>query len=101
MLTFKQALIDGTLDDFDKKNKKRTKGVEKGRRGMDFVGEGADVVIEGNDKRQRKKENVWERDLRQGKYAKSLDSVLEQRLDSITVSLLLLSSSTSMSRHAY
>jgi hypothetical protein len=86
-----QALIDGTLDDFDKKNKKRTRGIQNKLRGMDFVGEGADVIIEGNDRTKRKKEWHWERDLRQGKYAQALDSVLEEkenskRFDSVTVS---------------
>lgn len=44
-----QALIDGNLDQFDKKNKKRARGIDKKLRGMDFVGEGADVIIEGNE----------------------------------------------------
>lgn len=84
-----QALIDGTLDDYDKKNKKRTNGVRKKLRGVDFVGEGADVIIEGNDRNQKKKETPWERDLRQGKYGKALDSVFERKLDSVTVLTLL------------
>lgn len=81
-----QALIEGTLDDYDKKNKKRTKGVEKKLRGMDFVGEGADVIIEGKERHQKKKETPWERDLRQGQYGKALDSVLERKLESVIVS---------------
>lgn len=81
-----QALIEGTLDEFDKNNKKRTRGGDKKVKDMDFVGEGADVVIEGNDRKHRKKEAPWERDLRQGKYAAALDYVFERKLDSITVS---------------
>lgn len=54
---------------------------------MDFVGEGADVIIEGNARRQKKKESLWERDLRQGKYAGALDTVLGQK-DSLTVSIV-------------
>jgi U3 small nucleolar RNA-associated protein 15 len=81
-----QALIEGTLDDYDKKNnkKKRTRGVEKKLRGMDFMGEGADVIIEGNEGK-RKIEAVWEKDLRQGRYAQALDYVLEQRSSAIMV----------------
>ena len=81
-----QALIEGTLDDYDKKNskKKRTKGVEKKLRGMDFLGEGADVIIEGNE-RKRKVESAWEKDLRQGRYAQALDYVLDQKMPAITV----------------
>ena len=81
-----QALIEGTLDDYDKKanKKKRTRGVEKKLRGMDFLGEGADVIIEGNE-RKRKVEAVWEKDLRQGRYAQALDYVLEQKLAAIMV----------------
>jgi U3 small nucleolar RNA-associated protein 15 len=83
-----QALIDGTLDDYDKK-KKRTKGVEKKLRGIDFVGEGVDVIIEGSDRKKRKREADWERDLRQGKYARALDTALELQLSSVTVLTLL------------
>ncbi|KAH8602199.1 WD40-repeat-containing domain protein [Bisporella sp. PMI_857] len=79
-----QALIDGTLDEYDKKNKKRTKGVEKKLRGLDFLGEGADVIIEGND-RKAKKSTPWEGSLRQGHYANALDLVLAQNLSSVTV----------------
>ncbi len=84
-----QALIDGTLDDYDKKKKKRTKGVEKKLRGIDFAGEGVDVIIEGNDRRKRKREADWERDLRQGKYARALDTALDLSLPSVTVLTVL------------
>jgi len=79
-----QALIDGTLDQYDKKNKKRARGLDKKFRGMDFVGEGAEVIIEGSEKKT-KQEAIWERDLRTGQYAASLDYVLEKKLPSITV----------------
>jgi len=82
-----KALIEGTLD--DKKNKKRTRGVEKKLRGLDFMGEGVDVVIEGNDRRKKKPETIWERDLRQGNYARALDKVLNDKLPSITVLTVL------------
>jgi U3 small nucleolar RNA-associated protein 15 len=72
-----QALLDGTLEDYDKKqNKKRPRGVEKKLRGMDFVGEGADVIIEGNSRAHKKKESVWERHLRQGRFTEALDYIL-------------------------
>ena len=67
--------MDGNIDDYDKKTKKRKKGVEKRLRGMDFLGEGADVIIEGSDRTKRKAEQPWERDLRQGMFARSLDAV--------------------------
>lgn len=84
-----QALIEGTLDEYDKKKKKRTRGVEKKLRGMDFLGEGADVIIEGNERRKRKAETVWERDLRQGRYGQALDTVLDRKLPSVTVLTVL------------
>jgi U3 small nucleolar RNA-associated protein 15 len=84
-----KALIEGTLDDYDKKNKKRTRGVEKKLRGLDFMGEGIDVIIEGNDRRKKKPETVWERDLRQGNYGRALDIVLSDKLPSVTVLTVL------------
>jgi U3 small nucleolar RNA-associated protein 15 len=81
-----QALVEGRLDDYDKKynKKKRRKGVEKKQRGTDFLGEGADIIIEGND-RKRNVEAIWEKDLRQGRYAHALDYVLDQKLSAIMV----------------
>jgi U3 small nucleolar RNA-associated protein 15 len=85
-----QALIEGTLDEYDrKKNKKLTRGVEKKLRGMDFMGEGADVIIEGSERGKRKKESVWERNLRQGQYSEALNYVLERGLPPLTVLTLL------------
>jgi U3 small nucleolar RNA-associated protein 15 len=85
-----QALIDGTLEEYDrKKNKKRPRGIEKKLRGMDFMGEGIDVVIEGNDRGKQKKETPWERDLRQGQYSQALDYVLGRAHPPVTVLTLL------------
>ncbi|KAH8685807.1 WD40-repeat-containing domain protein [Tricladium varicosporioides] len=84
-----QALIDGTLDQYDKKNKKRTRGVEKKLRGLNFVGEGADVIIEGSNDKKRKPETLWERNLRQGRYAQALDYVLEKEMPSVTILTVL------------
>jgi len=53
------------------------------------MGEGVDVIIEGGDNRKRKPETVWERDLRQGRYAQALDTVLDQGLPSVTVLTVL------------
>jgi len=84
-----QALIEGNLDEYDKKNKKRSKEMEKRLRGIDYEGAGADVIINGNDHRKKKPETVWERDLRQGRYAQALDVIMDQKLDPITVLTLL------------
>ncbi|KAB8295287.1 hypothetical protein EYC80_007194 [Monilinia laxa] len=86
-----QALLDGTLEEYDKKNKKRklTSGVEKRLRGLDFMGEGADVIIEGSTRLTKRKDAEWERELRQGRYHQALDAVLEKRLPAVTVLTLL------------
>lgn len=85
-----QALIDGTLEEYDrKKNKKRPAGIDKRLRGMKFMGEGADVIIEGNDRSKAKKEAPWERMLRHGKYGEAVDHVLQAGLPPITVLTLL------------
>ncbi|KAG9245167.1 WD40-repeat-containing domain protein [Calycina marina] len=74
-----QALVDGNIDDYDKTNKKkRTRGMEAKLRGIDYLGEGADVIIEGSERTKVKKETAWARDLRQGKFAKALDAILEE-----------------------
>ncbi|OJJ48737.1 hypothetical protein ASPZODRAFT_130855 [Penicilliopsis zonata CBS 506.65] len=73
-----QALLDGKLEEHDRKmaKKKRGSGWEKRLRGRDFIGEGAEIVIEGQDARKRKKEQAWEHDLRKGRYGQALDQVL-------------------------
>ncbi|PGH12610.1 hypothetical protein AJ80_06669 [Polytolypa hystricis UAMH7299] len=75
-----QALLEGKLDEHDRKvknaEKKRGKGWEKRFRGMDFIGDGIDIVIESQDTKRRKKEHDWEADLRKGRYSASLDRVL-------------------------
>ncbi len=82
------ALIAGDLDKYDKDKKKRTRGQENKLRGMKFMGEGADVIIEGNERRKRG-ESQWEKNLRQGKYAMALDFVMDQKLPPITVLTVL------------
>ncbi|KAI9833626.1 MAG: hypothetical protein M1819_003579 [Sarea resinae] len=72
-----QALIEGKIDEHDKKTaKKRGKGWDKRLRGMDFLGEGVDVIVEGNDRKKVKQERRWEKDLRRGRYGPALDGVL-------------------------
>lgn len=76
-----QALLEGKIEEHDrqiaKKQKKlRGSGWEKRLRGRDFIGEGVDIVIEGQDRKRRKKEQPWEHDLRKGRYAMALDQVL-------------------------
>ena len=84
-----QALIEGRIEEHDKKvSKKRPRGWEKRFRGRDFTGEGADIIIEGNSGAKRKKIKPWERLLRRGKYATSLDEVLKDSQLSDTVTLL-------------
>ncbi|KAJ0416605.1 UTP15 C terminal-domain-containing protein [Aspergillus carlsbadensis] len=76
-----EALLEGKIEEHDKKmakTKKKRQGTawERRWRGLDFVGEGVDIVIEGNEARKRKKEKGWELDLRKGRYAAALDQVL-------------------------
>ena len=87
-----QALIEGRIEELDQKRaKKRPKGWERRFRGRDFTGEGADIVIEGDDKHRRKKLQIWETLLRRAKYADALDKVLESHdLSSITTLLTAL-----------
>ncbi|EEH16967.1 hypothetical protein PABG_07054 [Paracoccidioides brasiliensis Pb03] len=82
-----QALLDGKLDEHDKRvtklqKKKRGRGWEKRLRGMDFIGEGVDIVIDAQDpasaSHKRKREQPWELDLRKGRYAAALDAVLSR-----------------------
>lgn len=76
-----QALLEGKIEEHDrqiaKKQKKlRGSGWEKRLRGRDFIGEGVDIVIEGQERKRRKKEQPWELDIRKGRYAVALDQVL-------------------------
>ncbi|KAJ5594041.1 U3 small nucleolar RNA-associated protein 15 C-terminal [Penicillium hispanicum] len=75
-----QALLEGKLEEHDrqvaKKKKLRGSGWDKRLRGLDFIGEGVDIVVEGRDRKKRKKESAWENDLRKGRYTVALDQVL-------------------------
>ena len=84
-----QALIEGKIEEHDKKvSKKRPRGWERRFRGRDFTGEGADIIIDANADGKRKKIKPWERILRKGKYAEALDEVLEKRDLPDTLTLL-------------
>lgn len=84
-----QALIEGRIDEYDKKTaKKRPKGWEKRLRGRDFTGEGVDLIIESNVGVNRKKQKPWETLLRKGNYAAALDKVLEEGHLQPTITLL-------------
>ena len=78
-----QALIAGTADDYDRKQKKKDmrQGIRMRDRGKDFRGEGIDIIIEGNDPNRPKRLAPWQRDLRKGKYGLALDRVLEPKGD--------------------
>lgn len=73
-----QALIEGKIEEHDKKiAKKRPRGWEKRLRGRDFNGEGADIIIEGNPRGRPKKRSQWDKLLHKGKYGEALNAVLE------------------------
>jgi len=72
-----KALVEGTIEDYDrKKAKKLRQGDKKALRGRDFTGEGADIVIDGNPRGNIKNQSKWESALRKGQYAQALDMVL-------------------------
>ncbi|KAI9833224.1 MAG: hypothetical protein M1826_000137 [Phylliscum demangeonii] len=85
------ALMDGRLEEYDRKKAKRIPlGVQKRRRGRDFAGAGIDVVVEDvDDRRKGKKLPQWEVDLRKGRYAAALDGVLNKMYPPVTVLTLL------------
>lgn len=83
-----RALLEGNLEEHDKKQNKKHQRDSKEK--LAFVGEGADVIIEGNNRKYHKqKESVWENNLRTGRYSQALDYVLEHKLAPITVLSLL------------
>ncbi|KAI9849973.1 MAG: hypothetical protein M1838_006231 [Thelocarpon superellum] len=87
-----KALIEGTVEEYDRKTaKKRPRGWEKRMRGRDFVGEGADVIIDANERgtTPKKKEAQWEKNLRNGRYGAALDQVFDGSYDTLTILTLL------------
>ena len=72
-----EALLAGTADELERKqSRKRGRGWEKRFRGRDYAGEGADIVIEGNDRPKVKKPKDWELELHKGRYRQALDLAL-------------------------
>ena len=84
-----QALLEGKLEEHDRKvaKQKRGSGWEKRMRGRDFIGEGVDIVVEGQDKK-RKREQPWENDLRKARYSSALDQVLSSTDKTAQLTLL-------------
>lgn len=72
------ALIAGTADEYERKQRKKDlrQGIKIRDRGKDFRGEGADIVITGNERPKQKKPVAWQQSLRTGKYGLALDQVL-------------------------
>ncbi|KXL42297.1 hypothetical protein M433DRAFT_74348 [Acidomyces richmondensis BFW] len=89
------ALIAGRADEYERKKRKKDmrQGIRARDRGKDFQGEGADIIITGNDRTRSKPLRPWQQSLRKGKYALSLDQVLNpsgglasfDNLDAITL----------------
>ncbi|KAI4145846.1 MAG: hypothetical protein LQ340_006145 [Diploschistes diacapsis] len=74
------ALLGGKLDEYDKKRKRQVpSGIRRRLRGMDFGGEGADVIIQGNPSGKRKNLKQWEHALRNANYTRALDLALALR----------------------
>ncbi|KJX96051.1 small nucleolar ribonucleoprotein complex subunit Utp15 [Zymoseptoria brevis] len=73
-----QALMAGEADEYERKQKKKDlrQGIRARDRGKDFRGEGADIVITGNDRQRIKKLRPWQKSLRAGEYGQALDLVI-------------------------
>ena len=88
------ALLAGEADAYERKQKKKDmrQGIRARDRGKDFRGEGADIVITGNERTRPNKLQAWQRSLREGKYGRALDEVLEPKSEEFnnqdTVTLL-------------
>jgi U3 small nucleolar RNA-associated protein 15 len=85
-----QALVEGNIEELDRKNAKKTSSRRKRLvRGQDFAGEGADIVIQGNQRDAAKRLKGWEISLRRAWYAEALDKALMTRDVSTIVTLLV------------
>jgi U3 small nucleolar RNA-associated protein 15 len=73
-----QALVAGEADEYERKQRKKDlrQGIKARDRGKDYKGEGADIIITGNERPRQKKLKDWQRSLRSGEYAKALDQVI-------------------------
>lgn len=75
------ALAAGTIDSFDRKQERKrklTQGLRARNRGKDYGGYGAELVIEGNERRGPRRKNLpeWDHLLRKLEYARALEAVL-------------------------
>ena len=70
-----QALLEGKIEELDRKRARKKRGRSGKRQG--FTGEGADVMVEGNRRQSSQKLRPWEKVLQKGKYAEALDMVLK------------------------
>lgn len=73
--------MSGKIEEHDskenrKKRKRSTQGMRTKLRGLDYDGAGADIVVEGEPRRRKKKIQPWDDALRKGSYAKALDLAL-------------------------
>lgn len=77
-----QALVAGEADEYERKQRKKDmrQGIRARDRGKDFRGEGADIVITGNDRSRQSMKSLkpWQKSLREGKYGLALDQVLQR-----------------------
>lgn len=71
------ALVAGTYDAVEAKKQKRKRQATAAHR-LDFVGEGADVVIANEGRTHKKKERPWQADLRHARYSRALDQVIDR-----------------------
>jgi len=84
-----EALLAGTIEEYDKKQtKKRPRGWEKRLRGRDYTGEEADIIVEGNLRGKVKKQKEWEKELHKGRYREALDSAMRTQ-DKMAIFTLL------------
>lgn len=79
-----KALVEGRIEEYDKKKDKKRQGDKRRTRGNDFTGEGADIVIEGNARGKIRNQSKWETALRKGQYEQALDLVLGSQVRSIS-----------------
>ena len=73
-----KALVEGKIEEFDKKKKRLRQGDKKRLRGRDFTGEGADIIIDGANRGPIRNQSKWETALRKGQWADSLTLLLAQ-----------------------
>ena len=88
-----EALMKGRIEEHDRKvaklAKKRGAGWEKRFRGRDFDGEGADIIIEGNNRSNTdKKMKPWDKAMHATRYSESLDLAIESKQRSVVLSVL-------------